>query len=220
MIVVIIAGGNVDEKFTGGFIEDFDESSLFIIACDRGYEACERIGIKPDLLVGDFDSAGSGVADRAEAAGVQVIRLNPVKDDTDAEAALDIAIEKTTEEDEIYLLGATGTRLDHVLGNISLVAKGLKAGRIVTMLDSHNSIQMINPGETYVVEEGYQFGKYVSVFPYMAPVKGLNMKGFKYPVNNGDIEGFSTLTVSNELVDKEGKITIEEGMLIVIESRD
>ena len=220
MIVVIIAGGNIDEKFTGGFIEDLDESSLFLIACDKGYEACERMGFKPDVLIGDFDSASSDVSKRAEKAGVQVITLNPVKDDTDTEAALDLAIEKTTEDDEIFLLGVTGTRLDHVLGNISLVGKGLKAGRVVTMLDSHNSIQMIQPGETYVVEKGYEFGKYISVFPYMGPVKGLNMKGFKYPVKDGEIQGFSTLTVSNELLEDEGEITIEEGTLIVIESLD
>ncbi|SCZ76727.1 thiamine diphosphokinase [Pseudobutyrivibrio xylanivorans] len=220
MIVVIIAGGNIDEKFTGGFIEDLDESSLFLIACDKGYEACERIGVKPDVLIGDFDSAKGDVSSRATAAGVQVITLNPVKDDTDTEAALDLAIKKTSEDDEIFLLGATGTRLDHVLGNISLVGKGLKAGRMVTMMDSHNSIQMIQPGETYVVEKDYQFGKYISVFPYMGPVKGLNMTGFKYPVKDGEIQGFSTLTVSNELAEDEGVITIEEGTLIVIESVD
>lgn len=220
MIVVIVAGGNIDEKFTGGFIEDLDESSLFLIACDKGYEACERMGIKPDVLIGDFDSAKGDISTRAKAAGVKVITLNPEKDDTDAEAALDLAIEKTSEYDEIYLLGATGTRLDHVLGNISLVGKGLKAGRVVTMLDSHNSIEMIQPGETYIVEKDYQFGKYVSVFPYMGPVKGLNMTGFKYPVKDGEIQGFSTLTVSNELAEDEGVITIEEGTLIVIESMD
>ena len=178
------------------------------------------MGIKPDLLVGDFDSAGSGMQQRAEAAGVQIKKLNPVKDDTDAEAALDIAIEKTTESDEIFLFGATGTRMDHVLGNISLLGKGLKAGRMVTMLDPHNSIQMIEPGETYVVERDYQFGKYISVFPYMGTVKGLNMDGFKYPVKNGVVEGFNTLTVSNELTEEQGTITIEEGVLIVIESLD
>jgi thiamine pyrophosphokinase len=220
MIVVIIAGGDIDEEFTGGFIADLDESSLFLIACDKGYEACERMGIKPDVLIGDFDSAVGNVSDRAKAAGVNVIKLNPIKDDTDAEAAIDLAIAKTTENDEIYLLGANGTRLDHVLGNINLVAKGLKAHREVTMMDPHNSIQMIEPGETYIVEADYQFGKYISVFPYMGKVSGLNMDGFKYPVKNGVIEGYNTLTVSNELAEDEGTITIEEGVLIVIESMD
>lgn len=219
-VVVIVAGGDIDEKFTGGFIEDLDESSLFIIACDKGYDACERMGIKPDILIGDFDSASDGVSKRAKDAGAQVIELNPVKDDTDTEAALDLAIERTTEEDDIFLFGATGTRIDHVLGNVSLLGKAHRAGRVVSMLDPHNSIQMIGPGETYIIEEDYKFGKYISVFPYMGPVKGLNMTGFKYPVTDGFIEGFSTLTVSNELVEDEGTITIEEGLLIVIESAD
>ena len=220
MKAVIIAGGNIDEKFTGGFIEELDESSLFMIACDKGYEVCERLGIKTDILIGDFDSADAGVAERAQAAGVQIVKLNPVKDDTDAEAAIDIAINKTSKGDEIYLLGATGKRLDHFLGNISLIGKGLKADRKVVMLDSYNSIKMIKPEDSYCVTRENQFGKYVSVFPYMGPVKGLNMTGFKYPVSDGFIEGFSTLTVSNELAEEQGCITIEEGILIVIESRD
>lgn len=220
MIVDIIAGGDIDEKFTGGFIEDLNESSLFLIACDRGYEACERMGLRPDLVIGDFDSAEDGAFNRAQSEGIEIIRLNPIKDDTDAEAALDIAIGKTTEEDVIYLFGATGTRLDHVLGNISLIGKGLRASRRVIMMDSHNSIRMIAPGEPYVIKQASKFGKYISVFPYMGPVKGLNMEGFKYPVSDGTVEGFSTLTVSNELVQAEGHISIEQGYLIIIESVD
>ena len=54
----------------------------------------------------------------------------------------------------------------------------------------------------------------------MGKVSGLNMDGFKYPVKNGVIEGYNTLTVSNELAEDEGTITIEEGVLIVIESMD
>ena len=220
MTTVIVAGGNIDEKFVGGFIKDLNESSLFIIACDRGYEACETLGIVPNILIGDFDSAATGVQGRARAAGIEIVTLNPEKDDTDAEAALDIAIKNTDEEDEIFLLGATGTRLDHIMGNIALIGKGLKNGRAVIMLDGHNSVQMIEPGEEYVVEREYKFGKYVSVFPYMGPVRGLNMKGFKYPVSNGVIEGFNTLTVSNELAADEGVISIDQGYLVVIESMD
>ena len=220
MKAVIIAGGNIDEKFTGGFIEELDESSLFLIACDKGYEVCERLGVKPDLLIGDFDSAEAGVYESASRADVKIVKLNPVKDDTDAEAALDIAINKTNSGDEIYLLGATGKRLDHFLGNISLIGKGLKADRKVVMLDIYNSIKMIKPGDKYCITRESQFGKYISVFPYMGPVRGLNMTGFKYPVSDGFIEGFNTLTVSNELTEEQGCINIEEGILIVIESRD
>lgn len=218
--VVIVAGGNVDIEYTRGFIKEQDESSLLIIACDKGYEACEAMGIKPDIVVGDFDSASSGIVERAKACGAQVIKLNPVKDDTDTEAALDIAISKTDSRDEIYLFGCTGSRIDHVMGNIALVGKGLKSDRIVIIKDPNNHIEMIVPGETYELDKADQFGKYVSVFPYMGPVTGLKMKGFKYPLDGVTLEGFNTLTVSNELAGNCGSITIDSGYLIVMQTKD
>ena len=220
MTTVIISGGNIDKDFSRGFIETLHESSLFIIACDHGYENCELIGVTPDLVVGDFDSASPGTFENIVAAGIDVIKLNPVKDDTDTEAALDVAIAKTTKSDDIYLLGATGTRLDHVMGNIALVGKGLKQGRKVHLVDSHNYIDMLQAGETLTIDEATKFGTYVSVFPYMSSVKGLNMEGFKYPVVDADIYGFNTLTVSNELIAEKGFISIREGYLVVMQTRD
>lgn len=220
MIVVIVAGGNIDIEFTRGFIEARDESSLFIVACDKGFEACERLKVKPDMAIGDFDSAGKAALERAKALGIKTIELNPIKDDTDVEAALKYVFTITSPTDEIYLLGATGTRLDHVLGNIHLLGMALKNDRRVKMIDNHNSVQMIGPGETWTVEDGQRFGKYISVLPFMGPVRGLSMAGFKYEVQDVNLEGFNTLTVSNELVDGYGKITIEDGYLLVMETQD
>lgn len=220
MIYMIVAGGNVDIEFTKGFFREFDGIPLFVIACDKGYEACEAMEIRPNLVVGDFDSAGGSAADRAKEAGIEVVQLNPIKDDTDTEAALDIAIGRSTKYDEIYLLGASGTRLDHTMGNIALLGKGLVNDRVVILQDPHNRIEMITAGDTYAILADDQFGKYVSVFPYMGPVRGLKMKGFKYPLEDCKLEGFNTLTVSNELEDYEGIITIEKGFLIVMQTRD
>ncbi len=220
MTVVIIAGGNIDIDFTRGFIDDLHESSLFIIACDRGYESCLALGLKPDLVVGDFDSASEGTLERAISSGVDLVRLNPIKDDTDMEAALGVAIERTSPRDKIYLMGGTGTRLDHVMGNIALIGKGILADRAVTMVDSHNLIQMIGAGETLQIKKESQFGKYVSVFPYMEIVNGLTMTGFKYPLSNEKVEGFNTLTVSNELLADIGEISIKTGKLIIMQTKD
>ena len=220
MTVVIIAGGSIDKEFAGGFIKGLDESSLFIIACDKGYESCLNLGVRPSLIIGDFDSAAEESYDKAKASGIELIKLNPIKDDTDAEAALDIAISKTESEDTIYLLGATGTRLDHVMGNIGLVGKGLKQNRKVIMVDKHNRIRMITNQQSYSLSKEDAFGKYVSVFAYLGPVKGLTMTGFKYPVEGAEVTGFNTLTVSNELVEDTGVITIESGYLVIMETAD
>lgn len=220
MIVTIIAGGLIEEDFIKAFVDNLNTDDLYVIACDRGYEACKRMGIRVNLVIGDFDSAKEASLEEIKSAGIKVKVLNPIKDDTDTEAALRIAIDRTRPGDEIYLLGATGIRLDHMLGNLNLIGLGLKNNREVVIMDSHNQIQMIGAGDTYEVTAEGQFGQYISVFPYMGKVKGLTMQGFKYPLENADIEGFNTLTVSNELKEEKGLISVKSGYLIVMETRD
>lgn len=219
MRYVIIAGGTVELDFVKTFISQRQRDEMYIIACDKGYEACEKLDIIPNLLVGDFDSAGEEVVERALSSGVLVKRLNPVKDDTDVEAALVIAMDMTEPDDTIFILGGTGSRVDHILGNIALLAMGVKNNRYVILMDSHNTISVIKPGTVHLIDK--QPGLYVSIFPYMGPVTGVTMEGFKYPLTDATIEGFNTLTVSNEVVADEGKIWFEgEGYLIVMETRD
>ncbi|SEA18428.1 thiamine pyrophosphokinase [Pseudobutyrivibrio sp. ACV-2] len=221
MTVLIVAGGEIDKEFTKSYIKYIDNHALYIIACDKGYEACEALGITPKVLVGDFDSVDDAAQNRAKSAGIEMVKLNPIKDDTDVEVALNHAFSVTNPGDEIYMIGCTGGRLDHTIGNFHLMGMGAKCERAVIIVDSHNHIEMITPGETYVVEPETQFGKYVSVFPFMGPVTGLTMTGFKYPVTNKTLEGFDTLTVSNEVkTSSYAEITIESGYLIVMETRD
>lgn len=221
MTVLIVAGGEIDKEFAKSYIKYIDNHALYIIACDKGYEACESLHITPNVLVGDFDSVDDAAQNRAKAAGIEMIKLNPIKDDTDVEVALNHAFSVTNPGDEIYMLGCTGGRLDHTIGNFHLMGMGAKCERAVIIVDSHNYIEMITPGETYIVEPETQFGKYISVFPFMGPVTGLTMTGFKYSVTNKTLEGFDTLTVSNEVkTSSYAEITIESGYLIVMETRD
>ncbi len=141
-----------------------------------------------------------------------------MKDDTDTEAALRYAFDITDELDSIFIFGGTGSRIDHMLGNIALLGLGLKNNRNVILLDSHNFIQMIRPGDIYIVDK--EEGLFVSVIPYMGVARKVTMEGFKYPLTEADIKGFDTLTISNQVVAQEGHIFLEDGYLIVIESRD
>ena len=219
MRYVIIAGGTIELDFLKDFLSQRQRDGMYIIACDKGYEACEKLDIIPNLLVGDFDSAGEGAVERALSSGIEIKRLNPIKDDTDVEAALVIAMDRAASDETIFILGGTGSRIDHVFGNIALVAKGIKNDRYVVMMDSHNTISVIKPVTVHLVDK--KPGLYVSIFPYMGPVTGVTMEGFKYPLTDATIEGFNTLTVSNEVVADEGKIWLEgEGYLIIMETRD
>ena len=173
----------------------------------------------PNAIIGDFDSSCEATVSRLEtyaAQGVDVHRLIPEKDDTDTEAALQLAFANSTGDITIY--GGTGSRLDHVLGNISILGQGLVHDRRVILQDKNNRVRLVNQNVTLTKAE--QFGTYISLFPFGNVVEGLTLRGFKYPLEDDFLAGFTSLGVSNELVEDTGYITFDEGVLIIIESRD
>lgn len=213
--IIVVSGGKTDDAFVDRVLRE--EKPELLIAADSGMEYFYRTGRKPDIIIGDFDSAGTeALAFFRGQPEIEIRQLVPEKDDTDTEAAIRLAISMGAES--ITLLGATGCRLDHVLGNIELLGIGLKQHIPIVMCDAYNRIRMINHGITLHREE--QFGKYVSLIPYTEEVKELTLKGFKYPLERARLKGFCSLGVSNEIVETEAEITFEEGILLVIESRD
>ncbi|WP_028235956.1 thiamine diphosphokinase [Pseudobutyrivibrio sp. MD2005] len=211
MITFIVGAMIKDIEFLKNVISESSEAR-FIIACDKGYEHVIAAGAKPDVIIGDFDSASQGEPEPA--CSGKIIKLNPIKDDTDIEAALRYAFDNT--EGDITILGALGGRVDHSLGNIALLGMGLKEGRKVYLVDETNRLQMIGAGMKLVIKKDEQYGKYVSVFPYYGSAV-VTMEGFKYPLKNAKLEGFNTLTVSNEIVDTNATISLECGYLLVCE---
>lgn len=214
MKYLIVCGGEID----GDFAERLIMSSGFevIIAADRGMDFLYEHKITPDIIVGDFDSVKNEALSYFKEKGMSDIHaLNPEKDDTDSECALQIALDHGA--DHIIIIGATGTRIDHVLGNISLLGKAMSEGMRAELLDTHNRIRMID--NELEIEKNKQYGKYVSIIPVCKNNK-ITLEGFKYPLKDYTFEGFNTLGISNEIVDDIAKITVNEGQYIVIESKD
>ena len=214
MKYLIVCGGEID----GDFAERLIMSSGFevIIAADRGMDFLYEHKITPDIIVGDFDSVKNEALSYFKEKGMSDIHvLNPEKDDTDSECALQIALDHGA--DHIIIIGATGTRIDHVLGNISLLGKAMSEGKRAELLDTHNRIRMID--NELEIEKNKQSGKYVSIIPVCKNNK-ITLEGFKYPLKDYTFEGFNTLGISNEIVDDIAKITVNEGQYIVIESKD
>lgn len=220
MRTLIVSGGHIDDAFATEWIKEHSYDRM--IAADRGMEFFHRNGITPDAIVGDFDSVSTEALeffrtwDLQEQTQVEIVTLNPIKDDTDTEFAIRKAIAEGASE--ITLLGATGTRLDHVLGNIELLGIGLEKGIEIELVDDHNRIRMINGPLTF--EKKKQFGKYVSLIPVTTEVTGVTLEGFRYPLQNDTLNKFSSLGISNEIAGEIAKLTINEGILLVIESRD
>ena len=215
MRVVIISGGHMDDEFAKDWLEKNKYDCM--IAADSGMNFLHKNGIVPDIIAGDFDSAKEeSVAYFQCLNDVQVIKLNPVKDDTDTEFVIREAIRRGATE--ITVLGATGTRLDHVLANVNLLGIGLEEGVSIQLVDKHNCIRMIS--DTIEITKNEQFGDYVSVLPVKGDAKGVTLEGLKYPLKDADIPCFSSLGVSNEIKEDVAKISVKQGVLLVIESRD
>ena len=167
-------------------------------------------------MIGDFDSACEEELFFFEhQEGIAWIRLNPHKDDTDTEAAVRWAISNGYEE--IHVLGGTGSRLDHTMGNIGLLGIGLKEGVRILMVDPYNRIRMIKDPCSILKEE--QYGKYVSLIPVTGKVTGITLTGMKYPLTDYTMKAYGSIGISNEIVDTEGKICFTDGVLLVFETK-
>ena len=173
-----------------------------IIACDAGYRNCEPLGCRPDIIVGDFDTAPCPAQEEDD-----IIVLPHVKDDTDTEYAAKLASEKGF--DEALLLGALGgRRLEHTLANL---CTGL-------VLDERSRITFVMPGETRCYPKGEYF--YLSVFPMEGRAEGVSERGSFYELTDAVLTAGYPLGVSNEYADGSDCITIStrKGALVVVET--
>ncbi|MFR3727354.1 thiamine diphosphokinase [Lacrimispora sp.] len=213
---IIVAGGPLDH----GFAERFLEKRRYdvVIAVDRGLNAVFNLNLTPDAIVGDFDSVEQSVLrnykSRKESITWEI--HNPEKDETDTELALNTAIRLGCTK--LIILGATGGRQDHFLGNLHLLYPCLKKGVEASIVDERNWITVIEKSRTFEADKIY--GKYISFLPLSEEVKGITLTGFKYPLFKKDITIGTSLCISNELTDLSGKVEFDSGTLICVESRD
>ncbi len=218
MHIYIVTGGNIDIDFASNYLEENQPGC--IIAVDHGLEACHKLEIMPDHVYGDFDSVRTETyAFYAEKIPDRMHRFPTRKDETDTEIALREAIGLAQPEaDEITILGATGTRLDHVFGNLHLLKIALDAGVHCQIVDPHNRITMLSGN--YEIDRDHQFGDYVSLLPFTPVVEGLTLKGFEYPLEDFTLEAGLARGVSNEITDEIAEIKMTSGILVVFETRD
>ena len=212
---VIVSGGLLEEDFALPILRS--EDTEFIIGVDRGLVFLYEHGIKPDYIVGDFDSAPNEIVTYyREETKVPIREFNPVKDASDTEIALRLCL--GMKRQEIWILGGTGNRIAHLWANIQCLQIALDAGADARILDSHNQIRLLDKGITLKREEA--FGKYFSLFPMELPVDALSITGAKYPLKNHFLRPDDSLCVSNEFAEDEVTISFSFGKVILMETRD
>ena len=209
--VIIFSGGNIENP---EIIKNKLPFDAYVICADSGVFSCENFGFNADLIVGDFDSADyNNVVNLKCAKSSEFIKLNPVKDDTDTEYAITLALKFGAAN--IYLVGGLGTRADHSLANIMLMEKCFKHNCKMTVINENNTLHYIK-NSTLIIENTPH--KYISVIPLEPAV--ISNLGFLYSLDREELYRDSSRGISNELIDKKGSITVHSGSVIICESDD
>ena len=212
---VIFSGGVLDEETALGVIDKREE--VFIIGVDSGVEFLYDHQISPDYLVGDFDSLKGEVYDYyRNKTKVPIQQHDPVKDATDTEIAIRLAMEIGYRE--IILLGATGGRIDHLWGNVQSLLTAFRKGFHAVIIDEYNRIRIIGGDTVLCKSEAY--GPYFSFFTLNGPVAHFNIEGAKYPLSDHTLESSGSLCVSNEFRAEQVRVTFPKGDVVLMETRD
>ncbi|WP_428908697.1 thiamine diphosphokinase [Niallia sp. Krafla_26] len=215
MIIHILAGGPIDLL---PHLETYHNDQVIWVGVDRGVYTLLSKKIIPKMAFGDFDSVSEEELQEIEKKVERIVRHVPEKDETDMELALSWALNQ--EPEKIRIFGATGGRLDHMFGNIQLLIQAIQSKffKDIEIIDRQNIIFVKKPG-AYAIEK-LDEKKYVSFIPISHEVRGLTLKGFKYPLTNRHIEVGSTLCISNEILNDFGTFSFSNGILMIIRSSD
>lgn len=204
----------------GGIIEDInivvnEEKKVDVVICaDKGAGYAKMANIVPNLIVGDLDSVDNDAIDYYKKERIPIDTYPTDKDMTDSEIAIEKAIDMGC--DELIIVGATKNRLDHCMGNILVLKDLLKKNIKAVIKDENNEVRLIDDSVELNREEGYK----VSLLPLTNEVRGITTYGLKYSLDNGTLFMGKSLGVSNEFIENVAKVTIKEGLLLVIKSKD
>lgn len=193
-------------------LHELSSSSDYIICADGGVDVADKFGIRPDCVIGDFDS--SSINNRFDCL---YITLPTEKDLTDTEAAINHVLELGIRYITVY--GGIGGRLDHTLGNAGLLEKYTGQLEHLEFIDGKNTMQLLD-GEfnnTIILPDDPNY-KYFSLVPFDASVSGVTITGAKYSLDNASINRSSTLCISNEVSRRQAHITVRNGKVLLIRS--
>ena len=184
-----------------------DDSDL-VIAADKGYSTLVENNIRPNVVIGDFDS----YTGKIECENVVTFPIE--KDDTDSALAIEYAVSKGYKKICVY--GAIGGMVDHTLANIALIAKYTEMGIKISFIYGENVIFGL-------YNSSVRFDKRaegrISVFSFCDVSHDVSESGLHYSIDGADLKNTVPLGVSNEFTGKESEISVGRGTLIIVTSK-
>lgn len=194
---------------SGAKIEDYQKIKSFLLPddyfvfCDCGLLHAEKLGVSPDFVVGDFDSA-----DKPKQTENMLV-LPTVKDDTDTFAAVKLMLSKGFKD--FLLLGAIGGRLDHTFGNVSALLYLQEKGAKAKIVDDYSEMFLIE--NTVKIER--ESCSYFSLISLSDKLEGVNIIGAKYPLENAEINSSFQFGISNEPT-FDTEISVSKGNALLV----
>ena len=206
--VIISAGEIHDYQKLTKILNKKDYNNAFFIVCDGGLAHAGELGIKPDIIVGDFDSYENPHLD------VETIVLPCIKDDTDTVFAVKEAVKRGFLD--FLLVGVIGARLDHSLCNVSLLLYLDSLGKTGCIIDDYSEMEIVS-SKAALIDERYSF---FSLLNITGSAKGINISGAKYELTDAEISCEYQYGVSNEVTPgKTATVSVADGKLLLIKIR-
>ena len=202
---VIVGGAGIRNYQT---IWEYLNPDDFNIFCDSGLYHQEALGIEPHLIVGDFDSHENPHLD------VETIVLPREKDDTDTVFAVKEALKRGF--DNFLLLGVTGGRLDHTLGNLSILLMLHRQGKRALLVDSDSEMEIVSKDPVWI-DGSFPF---FSLLNISGTAEGITVEGAKYPLRDAEIRCTYQYGISNEVLPgQRARVSVEKGELLLVRIR-
>ena len=180
-------------------------SGDYVIAADAGYLLCRKLGIVPDLLIGDFDSMD-------QPTDFSHIRRVPVeKDDTDTMLAVKEGLSAGC--GIFHLYGCTGgRRLDHTLASFQSLLY-LRRHGARGFLHGDAFLWTVLENETLEIRREVPWAL-LSLFPLDGRAEGVTLSGVQYPLADGALDPAFPLGVSNHIIKEQAVVSVARGTLL------
>jgi thiamine pyrophosphokinase len=204
---LVFAGGEALPRAVASVLP----TEALVVAADSGVDHAHSLGRRVDLAIGDLDSVSTAGLELAEREGARVERYPVEKDATDLELALDAVVERGVERATV--VGGHGGRLDHLFGNLALLASAKYAA---LDLDAWVGVARVVVVRAHAGLDG-PLGSMVSLFAVHGPARGVSTRGLRFPLHDATLEPGSTLGLSNEIVDVDAGVAVADGVLLAVQ---
>lgn len=224
MRTVVVANGEWNSEWGKQELASFD----LLVAADGGADCILESGYLPHALIGDLDSVQPENLAKCRVEGTHIEKFPREKDETDLELALEYAVSRIKEHEneaalhepsrnkqeqltDVWLLGATGGRVDHLLGNLAIMLGFLKRGFRIRAKDPYHELWLIRGQEKLKGEKGQE----LSLISF-SEVAVVSTEGLYYPLNKDTLRQDSPRGISNVFLGEDASIDVSEGVVLAV----